>query len=320
MPTNEERHNRQNLHYSTDPTQRARISMIATPIGNLKDITARALETLQNCDELWCEDTRHTQNLLNALQIEGKRFRRVDQHTPPAEIISLLERVSEQGQHIGVVTDAGTPGISDPGAKVVELAMQISSPGSIRIEAIPGPSAVSAFVSIAAFADNSFLFQGFFPREEKPGLQLLSDLIETELTRNFIFFESPNRIRETIELLKRWSEALDFSPRFLLAKELSKIHETIYSGNGADFLSHLLEQHFDERGEWVFSVMIPKSYVKIKKDQADWALTLECLISSGISTKDASALISQRFSVAKKLAYQSALEMQKKVKKDESKA
>ena len=317
MPTKEERHNRQNLHYHTHPAQRARLSMIATPIGNLDDLTARALQNIQDCDELWCEDTRHTQNLLNALQIEGKRLRRVDQHTTPAEITHLLEKMSEQGQHIGVVTDAGTPGISDPGAKVIELAHQFSS---IRVEPIPGPSAVSAFVSIAAFEDNSFLFQGFFPREAKAGLELLRQLLEAAFTRHFIFFESPNRIRETIELLKTWSESLDFHPRFLFAKELTKIHETIHAGSGASFLDHLLQQHFDERGEWVFSVMIPKSYVKIKKDQANWELTLECLISSGISTKDASSLISQRFSVARKLAYQSALELQKKMKKDESKA
>src|SRR4051812_38674708 len=125
MPTKNESVTGQNMHldqiYQTHPAQRAKISMIATPIGNLSDLTSRAIHALEHCSELWCEDTRHTQNLLNALQINRSgdqgRLKRFDQHTVEKDIIKLLERVQEQGQWIGVVTDAGTPGVSDPGAK-----------------------------------------------------------------------------------------------------------------------------------------------------------------------------------------------------------
>ena len=132
---------------------------------------------------------------------------------------------------------------------------------------------------------------------------------------NWIFFESPNRILETVSVLATWSKELDFKPKFIFAKELTKIHETIYAGTGEAFLQWLQAQGFDERGEWVLAVVLPKNYVKMKKDQADWEVTLECLIEAGISTKDASQIIVGRFSVAKNLAYKVALEMSKKIKK-----
>lgn len=302
-------------HYHTYPAQRARISMIATPIGNLEDITLRAISTIRACDELWCEDTRHTQALLNALKIEGKRLKRVDQHVDEKELDRWLDRVEEEGQQIGVITDAGTPGISDPGAKVIELAFR--HPG-IRVEPIVGASALSAFVSIAAFQEHSFLFRGFFPREVSEKLELLNELKDSAGSKNWIFFESPNRIRETVETLKTWSEGLEFTPQFILAKELTKIHETVFAGSGAAFLEYLLQQHFDERGEWVFAVIIPKDYVKNEKNESDWMLTLECLIDAGISTKNAAQVVSQRFSIAKNLAYKESLELQKKMKKNDS--
>ena len=316
MPTKNESVTGQNLHfdefknnYQTHPAQRAKISMIATPIGNLSDITPRAIHALEHCTELWCEDTRHTQNLLNALHInrphDQHRLRRFDQHTLEKDLVKLLERVQEQGQWIGVVTDAGTPGVSDPGAKIIE---KISQFPEIKIEAVPGVSAVSTLVSIAGFADNSFKFQGFFPRERRDSLELLATLGEGAS----IFFESPKRIRETVETLKLWSESLDFIPKFCFAKELTKIHETIYSGSGVQFIEFFLGQDFDERGEWVFSIVLPNGCLKNKKVVAEWELTLECLIEAEIPTKTAAQIVSQKFRIAKNLAYQKALQLQKK--------
>ena len=323
MPTKKEPHNRQSLpseqnqlspFYQTHPAQRAKVSMIATPIGNLSDISPRAEQVIQDCDELWCEDTRHTLALLNALKLGPKRLRRLDQHTDDVEIRKLLKGVQEQGQRIGVVTDAGTPGISDPGARVVALVTEFSD---IKLEPIPGPSAVSTILSVVGLEENSFSFQGFFPRDLPSASELLKNIQEDKLTRSFIFFESPFRIRDTVNVLLNWSKSLDFIPQFFFGKELTKIHETFFSGQGTEFLEQMLAQGFDERGEWVFLIVIPKSYVKNKVEDSSWRVTLECLISAGISTKDSSVLISQRFSVAKKLAYQEALEIQKKMKKSE---
>ena len=285
--------------------------MIATPIGNLSDVSFRVEEVLKGVDELWCEDTRHTQALLNALSLPPKKLRRVDQHTSEEELRKLLAHTEATGQWIGVVTDAGTPGLSDPGAQISDL---ISDFPEIRIEPIPGPSALSAFVSIAGLHGNSFTFQGFFPRSSPDALQLLNDLKEQSESLNWIFFESPNRILDTVKTLEAWSKELDFTPKFIFAKELTKLHETVFIGDGHFFLQWLQAQGFDERGEWVLCIVLPKTYVKIKKDQADWELTLECLIEAGISTKDASQIIVGRFSVAKNLAYKAALEMSKKIK------
>jgi 16S rRNA (cytidine1402-2'-O)-methyltransferase len=317
MPNPNPPHNRQNLPdpmkvYATGASQSSRISMIATPIGNLGDITERARETLERVDELWCEDTRHTQALMNALKISRGRLRRVDQHTLESDLKKMLKSVEDGGQWIGVVTDAGTPGISDPGAKISELIHEFPR---IRLEAIPGASAVSAFISIAGLCSSIFEFRGFLPRNDSEILKMLESLKYGDPGKTSIFFESPNRISHAIDSLKKHSEGLDFIPKFVFAKELTKVHETIWMGEGVKFLEWLQAQAFDERGEWVFSITIPKNYVINRKDEADWLLTLECLIESGISTKDAANLISSRYSVAKKLAYQNALELQKKITK-----
>ncbi len=286
--------------------------MIATPIGNLGDLGERALRALEEVEELWCEDTRHTQALLNALGIERKRLKRVDQHISDSELKSLLRQVEEAGLTVGVVTDAGTPGLSDPGARLLQLSPEF--PG-VRFEPIPGPSALSAFVSVAGLAGNSFLFLGFFPRNPTEALQLLKDLKESPVTQNVIFFESPNRIRETVGVLRSFCEGLDIAPDFVLAKELTKVHETLYRGSGAGFLSWMETQGFNERGEWVFALILPKQSVKKEKDQSDWRLVLECLMESGISAKTASQTVVGRFSVAKNLAYKAALDFQKFQKK-----
>jgi len=317
MPNEESPHNRQNLPkaesiYFTHPAQKARISMVAVPIGNLADITHRALDALERVDELWCEDTRHTQALLNALGIKQTRLKRVDQHSSEDELKKLLRTLEDSGQWIGVVSDAGTPGISDPGAKIAELLVHFPR---VRLEPIPGPSAVSSFVSIAGITSGIFTFQGFFPRNDSDISQLLSDLKDLAKFESHLFFESPHRIKDTVTALKNWCETLDFTPKFVFAKELTKLHETLWSGEGFAFLEWLQAQAFDERGEWVFSITLPKNYVINRKVQSDWELTLECLIEAGISTKDAANLIASRFSVAKKLAYSSALELQKKIKK-----
>jgi 16S rRNA (cytidine1402-2'-O)-methyltransferase len=314
MPKQNTPDKRQNLPdpYCTESTQKARVSMIATPIGNLKDLTVRARESLEQVDELWCEDTRHTQALLNALNISRSRLKRVDQHTTESELKKLLKNVEDSGQWIGVVTDAGTPGISDPGAKICELIPEFPR---IRLETIPGASAVSAFVSIAGLQTSVFEFQGFFPRHESDAQHLLSQIRDQTPGKTTIFFESPNRIAQTIATLKTASEGFDFTPKFVFAKELTKIHETIWMGEGTKFLEWLQAQTINERGEWVFSISLPKDYVINKKDEADWELTLSCLLEAGVSTRDAAHVISGRFSVAKKLAYQTALDLQKIIQK-----
>jgi 16S rRNA (cytidine1402-2'-O)-methyltransferase len=308
-------HNGQNL---------PKISMIATPLGNLGDLSERVIHALWNVDELWCEDTRHTQALLQAIQNQAiqnrasapamPRLRRFDQHTEEKELRVWLRAVQEKGQWIGVVSDAGTPGVSDPGGLLTRL---ISEYPSIKLEPIPGPSAVSALVSIAGFEENSFLFQGFFPREKRDLLKLLNELKDSGLSRNWIFFESPQRIEETWRVLEEWTrvefEDLAQAPHFVFAKELTKLHETVWRGQGLEIFQRLQSELPDTRGEWCVAVILPKSYVIPKKIESDWVLALECLLLAKISPKMATQIVVQRFSIAKNLAYRQALELQKRL-------
>ena len=181
----------------------------------------------------------------------------------------------------------------------------------LRIEPIPGPSAVSALVSIAGFEENSFVFKGFFPRVEAEIHELLNQLKSSGASRNWIFFESPNRIRDTIRSLRKWSAAQPFQAEFVFVKELTKLHESVYRGWGEAFFESLDSNDLDERGEWSVAVILPKSYVIEEKAEADWEVALECLILAEISPKIATSIVVQRFSVAKNLAYRRATEFQR---------
>jgi 16S rRNA (cytidine1402-2'-O)-methyltransferase len=283
--------------------------MIATPIGNLGDLGLRAREILNAVDEIWCEDTRHTRNLLSASGVAQKTLRRVDQHISDEALRGLLSRVQREGLWVGVVSDAGTPGLSDPGARMVQLLPEVPE---IRLEPVPGPSALSALVSIGGFVGNSFIFQGFFPRTEPAALELLDQLRGAALTPNWIFFESPHRIREAGATLERWCRERALSPEFVFAKELTKVHERIHRGAGASFLKILQDPDLDVRGEWVFGVILSKEYLISQRPTEEWESALECLVLAGVSPKVAAQVVSGRFSVAKNLAYKRALDLQKK--------
>jgi 16S rRNA (cytidine1402-2'-O)-methyltransferase len=313
MPTKKTSDNRHNLPEIDQGLSApgSRISMIATPIGNLGDLSIRAKSVLQNVEEVWCEDTRHTRQLLHALGIEGKRLKRLDQHTPDSEIIQRVREVEERRQWVGVVTDAGTPGLSDPGASLVKV---MTGFPKIRLEPIPGPSAVSTLVSVAGFEGNSFCFQGFFPREDREANELLNQFVSSPFTRNVIFFESPHRIRNTLKVLESWCLKESIEPGFVIAKELTKMHEAVHRGTGVEFLKSLQDQLLDERGEWVFSILLPKKYLKNEPAEVSWDVVIQCLVAAGISAKNAAEIVAVRFSVAKNLAYKRAVELQKNLK------
>lgn len=319
MPTNFKPNNRQELPTASDSEARVfgpQISYVATPIGNLSDLSTRAIQTLGDADEIWAEDTRHTLSLLNSLKLTGKKLIRMDQHSSESDIRFALKRVQELSLKVALVTDAGTPGLSDPGAQVIRFSQDFPL---IRFIPIPGPSAVLALLSIAGIQQTEFAFLGFFPRNSNDAMSLLQQLESTSFCRSFIFFESPHRIRATLETVAAWMETLSDPVRLVLAKELTKIHETLWSGSGQKFLHTLLHQSFDERGEWCFALDLSNVCVKMQKTEPDWMLTLECLIDAGVSVKDASQSVQGRFSVAKNLAYKSALQIAEKSKINQKK-
>ena len=223
-----------------------KLYIVATPIGNLGDITLRALETLKNVDFILCEDTRVTKNLLDYFQI-NKPLVSYHQHTEAKkikEIINLLEG----GKNLAMVTDAGTPGISDPGgiliSRIVSPSYQEGVGGVAEVIPIPGASAVVSALSISGFPTDKFIFMGFPPHKNKRQ-KFFKEVAAAEYTT--VFYESGHRIKKCLQELK---EHLNANRGLVVCRELTKKFETIYRGT----IDQIIEQMNDERGEFVIII------------------------------------------------------------------
>ena len=225
-----------------------KLSIVATPIGNLEDITLRALRTLKECDIIYAEDTRVISKLLARYEIK-KPLQRLDEVTELKKVKEVISRL-EAGEHIVYVSDAGTPGISDPGARLVKAVRKhshILKNVGIKIEAIPGPSALTAALSIAGLDTTGFTFLGFLPH--KKGRQTaLKNIAISNIP--VVLYESPHRI---LKLLKELS-LLGEQRRVVIARELTKIHEEVVSGTPAEVLTHFIAHPSTVRGEFVVIV------------------------------------------------------------------
>jgi 16S rRNA (cytidine1402-2'-O)-methyltransferase len=212
--------------------------LIATPIGNREDITRRAVETLRRASFVIAEDTREARKLLDLLGIgpEGKRFVSYGSHNEHRGVESLVAAVVATAES-ALVTDRGTPGISDPGSEIVDGARR----AGVRIVPVPGPSSLTAALSVSGFPSDRFLFLGFLPRSGTPRAETW-DLV-TRVGGTVAFFESPKRVRETaVELRERFPEAEVF-----FARELTKLHESLTWTTGAA----LEPESLPELGEYV---------------------------------------------------------------------
>jgi 16S rRNA (cytidine1402-2'-O)-methyltransferase len=214
--------------------------VVATPIGNLEDITLRALRVLREVAVIAAEDTRRTAHLL-ARHAIATPTTSLHEHNERQKSPSLIERLLT-GDSIALVSDAGTPTVSDPGAHLVRLAAE----AGIRIEAIPGPSAVMAALSVSGLSTQIFAFLGFPPTRSKDRNIWFTRLIGTE--GPVIFFEAPHRIRETLEELRRVAGDLPV----LVTRELTKIHEQLVRGQ----ISMVLDQLVNARGEYTIVTVI----------------------------------------------------------------
>ena len=224
-----------------------KLSIVATPIGNMGDLTFRALWNLKECTVIYAEDTRVTLKLLNHYGLRKPIFR-LDAATEDKKVKEIVERL-EEGEHVVYVTDAGTPGISDPGARLVRAvrrsceALREAGQESYKIEAIPGPSALTAALSIAGIDATAFTFLGFLPH--KKGRQTAIKKIASSGIP-VVLYESPHRI------LKLLSELEKFAPntKVTIARELTKIHEEVLTGSPGDLASRIKKGGKD-RGEFV---------------------------------------------------------------------
>ncbi|MBU0625358.1 16S rRNA (cytidine(1402)-2'-O)-methyltransferase [Patescibacteria group bacterium] len=214
--------------------------IIATPIGNLNDLSSRALATLRAVDLLLCEDTRVTRKLLNRFEIKvpTESYREQNHEIKVSRVVELLR----QGSDVGLVSDAGTPGISDPGSRLVRDILQEEP--LVKIVTIPGPSAVIAAVSIAGFPAEAFTFLGF-PPHKKGRSSFLQDALN--YPHPVVLYESPHRILKTLSTLAEQNE----TRQLCVLRELTKLHETVYRGTAQEIKTAL---NNNPRGEFVIVI------------------------------------------------------------------
>ncbi len=235
-----------------------RLYVVSTPIGNLGDITRRAVSTLQQVELIAAEDTRRTRSLLSHLGIQGKRLESLDAHAAAAKIGRVVDDIAA-GVDAAIVTDAGTPGISDPGRDLVRECHR----RGITVVSVPGASAVTSAVAVSGLVDGPFLFVGFLPRKGKKRAAALARVRACE--DPVVLFESPSRAHATLNDL---SQAMP-QRQCCIARELTKLHEEIVVGP-LDELT-LAEP---ARGEFVF-VLGPGDATTTKWDEADLRRALE---------------------------------------------
>lgn len=221
--------------------------VVATPIGNLKDITLRAIDILKDVDIILAEDTRVTQKLLNFLAtsyhlLPTARLLSYHAHSGEERKFEILNSLLD-GKNIALVSDAGTPGISDPGNELIDFLLLYKP--DLEIVPVPGPSALTAALSVSGFRTDRFLFLGFWPKKK---VGKLIDLIEKTRV-NLVFYESPYRIINTLTILEK-----SFGPdiRIFVGRELTKIHETLYRGKILEVVSLLSKVRL--KGELVIVV------------------------------------------------------------------
>lgn len=237
--------------------------IVSTPIGNLTDITARALETLRRVDLIACEDTRHTRILLDRYQIETPTVS-YHQHSTLQKIDWLVEQL-KQGQDIALVTDAGTPGISDPGGVLVEKIhiwnRGVSEQNKIEVVSIPGPSSLTAALSVAGFPADTLLFLGFLPKKKgrQSLLRSLTHLDKALGIETIVFFESANRIHQTlVDIEKTFADNSGKikTIEVCLARELTKKFEEIWRGSLTSAIEHTQNP---QKGEFVVVIHLFKT-------------------------------------------------------------
>ena len=213
--------------------------MVATPIGNLGDISARAQEILGAVSFIACEDTRVTKKLLLHLSL-SQELVSLHHHTPPSQVRKIVDRIAS-GVDAAYVSDAGTPGLADPGGKLVAAA----SAAGIKVVPIPGPSAAVAALSVAGLPANAYLFLGY-PPHKKGRQKFFKEVAESKPT--VVMFESTHRILKT---LRELAQAIEQRP-VVVARELTKMYETIYRGSAQDIIKQL--ESSSTKGEFVMVV------------------------------------------------------------------
>ncbi|TDR20818.1 16S rRNA (cytidine(1402)-2'-O)-methyltransferase [Marinicella litoralis] len=265
--------------------------VVATPIGNLKDITLRAIETLKACQWVACEDTRHSQRLFQEYGIKTKTLA-LHQHNEnhsSQQIISLLQN----GENVALVSDAGTPLISDPGYPLVQLAHE----NNITVSPIPGPSALIALLSAAAINTQPFVFHGFLPPKKQQRLHFYQSLLPLNSTH--VFYESSHRIADSIQQL---AHVLGENTTLVMGRELTKRFEHIFRGTAAELVTLIENDPNQQKGEFVIALQGIKQANSDQLSLPQQKLAVE--LNQHLPPKVAAKLVAEHYDINKKQVYE----------------
>ncbi|MFM8303535.1 MAG: 16S rRNA (cytidine(1402)-2'-O)-methyltransferase [Actinomycetota bacterium] len=264
--------------------------LVATPIGNLGDLSPRAVEALRRADVVAAEDTRRTRALLTHAGVPGgARLVAVHEHNERARAAELVERI-RAGARVALVSDAGMPGISDPGQRLVRACVD----AGLRVEVVPGPSAVLAALVVSGLPTARFVMEGFLPRSGRDRAERLAEVASE--ARTVVLFEAPHRVAATLVDL---AEACGAMRRVVIARELTKRFEDVWRGTLAEAVAHV--GAVPPRGEHVL-VLDGAPLAAGPDDDAVRAAVAEHL-ASGASTRDAAAAVADALGVPKRRTY-----------------
>jgi len=265
-----------------DEKKNGKLYIVATPIGNSRDMSLRGRDILSSVDLIAAEDTRRSMVLLGKLEIRNKLVSNHKFNEYGKARYFVDEMLA--GKSIAVITDAGTPCISDPGNELIRAAVE----AGIDVIGVPGCCAAVTALSVSGFDLSSFLFYGFFPRENAERRKLLNKLRRGD-TRTFVFYESPKRIMELVDFFID-SEA---GVRMCLCNDLTKLHEMSFRGTPAEVKEKLLAKGNYEKGEYAVVIEIEEGYLFTKTEHtvSAEAMLVDAMVAKGVSGKDAVAAV-----------------------------
>ena len=257
--------------------------IVATPIGNSRDITERAREILTTADIIAAEDTRRSVVLLNKLGIRGNALSANHKFNEYGKARYFVEQL-QQGKNVAVITDAGTPCISDPGNELIRAAVG----SGIRVVGIPGCCAAVTALSISGFDLSTFLFYGFFPREAADRRRVLSMMRKGD-TRTYAFYESHKRIMSAAEFFIEENAGI----RLCLCNDMTKLHEMTFRGSPAEVREQLLRKGNYEKGEYAFIAEVCEEYMlrEVEHISSPEALLVDCMVRHDCTARDAIRLL-----------------------------
>ena len=273
----------------------AALVVVATPIGNLGDLSPRAVEALGGADVIVCEDTRRTRKLLTHARVKGKPLLAVHGHNEAAEVRRVLAHLGD-GRRVALVTDAGTPGMSDPGERLVEAVVRAGH----DVVVVPGPSAVIAALVVSGLPTQRFVFEGFLPRKGRERAERLAAVAAER--RTTVVYEAPSRLARTLADLL---EVCGPARRVALARELTKLHEEVWRGSLADAVDHV--GGAESRGEYV--VVLGGAPEASPASDADIEAALVARLGAGEDKREALPAVAAELGVPKRRVYEIALRL-----------